>query len=46
MTILSILLLRFHGILMNGEERNIVMKTIELKKKKMLQIDSKEDREG
>jgi len=41
MTLLSILLLRFHGILMTGDERMLLIRTIELKKKKMLQMDSK-----
>jgi len=41
MTLLSILLLRFHGILMTGDERVLLIRTIELKKKKMLQMDSK-----
>ena len=41
MTILSILLLRFHGILMTIEERNLLIKTVDLKKKKMLQLDVK-----
>ena len=46
MSVLSILLLRFHGILMTGEERGMLVRTIELKKKKMLQMDSKTEREG
>lgn len=46
MTMLSILLLRFHGILMTVEERNTVLKTIEIKKKKMVQVDNKDDRLG
>jgi hypothetical protein len=46
MTMLSILLLRFHGILMTVEERNTVLKTIEIKKKKMAQVDNKDDRLG
>lgn len=46
LTILSILLLRFHGILMSTEEKLIIFKTIELKKKRMLQIDEREEREA
>jgi hypothetical protein len=45
MSVLSILLLRFHGILMTADEKNILVKTIELKKKKMLLLDSKSERE-
>jgi hypothetical protein len=46
LTILSILLLRFHGILMSTEEKLMIFKTIELKKKKMLQMDVREEREA
>lgn len=41
LTILSILLLRFHGILMTNDEKLIIFKTIDLKKKMILQIDRK-----
>jgi len=42
LNILCILLLRFHGILMTSEERGIIFKTIELKKKKFLYLDLQE----
>lgn len=46
LTILSILLLRFHGILMPTEEKLIIFKTIQLKKKKMMQMDVREERQA
>lgn len=42
MSILSILLLRFHGLLMTVEERNILVRTIEQKKKKIAHMDQQE----
>jgi hypothetical protein len=44
-TILSLLMLRYHGILMTGEEKSIIFKTIEWKKKKMAILDSKRSRQ-
>jgi hypothetical protein len=42
LTLLSLLLLKYHGILMVAEEKKILHKTIELKQKKLLLIDSNE----
>jgi len=45
LTLLSILLLKFNGILMVSDEKKILYKTIELKKKKLILIDSKEEKQ-
>jgi len=44
MTVLSVLLLRFHGILMSAEEKLILFRTIELKKKQLMLLDNRKDK--
>lgn len=43
-SVLALYLLRYNNILMDATEKNIVYKTVELKKKKMVMLDNQADR--